>query len=101
MTAQEMKRVFGANVKSRRLLRKWNQADLAKKANLSKNAISEIETGKKFIAAETLTALSEALGIAAYELFKPRNIQPDDREWFVERLSEEVRNTLARFSAGK
>ena len=101
MTSQELKAVFGANVKERRKLSNLSQAELAKKTGVTANAVSGIENGKKFIGGDTLGALAEALGIEAYELFKPKAILPDDREGFIARLSGEIQDTLARFDAGK
>jgi len=101
MTNREIKAVFGANVKERRRFSNLSQAELAKKVGVSANAVSDIETGKKFIGGDTLGALAEALGIEAYELFKPKTVLPDDREGFIARLSGEIQDTLARFDAGK
>ena len=100
MTGQELKAVFGRNVKERRKMKKYSQEDLAEAIDVSANTISGIEAGKKFVAADTLAALSEVFGTAAYELFKPKHFLPDDKEGLIERLSEEVTNTLAKFIAG-
>ena len=97
MTGQELKTMFGNNVKMRRQLKLLSQMKLAEAMDVSPNALSDIETGKKFVKADTLAALADGLGIGAYELFKPKHILPDDREGLVERISEAIRTTLAKF----
>ena len=94
MTGQELKAVFGANVKERRQLRRLSQMKLAEMLNLSANMISDIETGKKFVGPDTLAALSEVLGT---DLFKVKAVPPNGKEDMLERLSEEIINTLSKF----
>ena len=77
MTVQELKVVFGQNIKIRREHKKWSQEELSVKAGVTKNTISDIETGQKFARAGTLVKLADAFETAPYELLKPGNILPD------------------------
>jgi transcriptional regulator with XRE-family HTH domain len=72
----ELKALFGANVKEHRILNRLSQMTLAEMINVSTNTISEIETGKKFVSANTLVSLAEVFKIDTYELFKPKSILP-------------------------
>jgi len=77
MTEQELKTAFGKNIKIRREFRKWSQEELSEKTGVTKNTISDIETGQKFARAKTLVKLAQVFETAPYELLKPGNILPD------------------------
>jgi transcriptional regulator with XRE-family HTH domain len=77
MTEQKLKKILGRNVKIRREERVLSQEKLAEKVDVSKNAISDIETGQKFATAKTLAGLANALDTQVYELLKPDNVKPD------------------------
>ena len=95
MTELELKKIFGKNINTRRERKGWNQDTLAEKANVSKNTISDIETGQKFARAKTMVSLAKALGTELYELFKPDNVLPDKTIDIIAKLSEEVREKVA------
>jgi transcriptional regulator with XRE-family HTH domain len=90
-TGNELKSLFGANVKEQRILNRWSQMTLAEMIDVSANTISEIETGKKFVTAGTLAFLADVFGIDAYELFKPKNIPPYD---VIVSFSEDVKKAM-------
>ena len=95
-TEQDLKSIFGKNVKIRRESRGWSQEVLAEKAKVSKNTISDIETGQKFARAETLICLANALETAVYELLKPADIVPDKASDIITKYSDEVRDAVER-----
>ena len=78
MTEQALKITFGKNIKFRREQKKWSQEELSEKTGVTRNTISDIETGQKFARAKTLVKLAEAFETAPYELLKPDNIYPDN-----------------------
>ena len=93
-TEQELKIIFGKNVSTLRNRRDWSQEDLAEKAGVSRNTISDIEKGDKFARAKTLLRLAMAFETEVYELFKPEGILPDKPTDILAEYSEEVREKL-------
>jgi len=73
MKGNELRAIFGKNVKIFRSRRKWSQADLAEYANISINFLGDIERGKKWPHPETLSKIADALEIKIYELFMEEN----------------------------
>jgi transcriptional regulator with XRE-family HTH domain len=90
MTVQELNSIFGKNIKKYRTLKDWSQEYLAEKMDVSINTICEIETGKKFVRAETLITFAAVFHTEVYELFKPENVLPDDTTGILARYSEDV-----------
>jgi transcriptional regulator with XRE-family HTH domain len=90
MTVEELKKVFGQNVKNYRELRGWSQPYLAEKIDSSVNTVSEIETGKKFARAEKIVKFAELFNIDAYVLFKADDFQPDNTANILSRYSREI-----------
>ena len=95
-TEQELKNILGRNVYKLRDRMGWNQETLAEKVCVSKNTISDIETGQKFARAKTLVGLAEALQTEVYELLKPDNIMPDKSADVLTKYSEEVKEAVEK-----
>ena len=93
-TGQELKFILGRNVISRRKDRKWSQEKLAETVNVSRNVISDIETGQRFVRAQTLVNLANAFETEVYELLKPEGILPDKPMDLIMKYSEEVREKV-------
>ena len=66
---EEVNLLVGKRVKYLRRFRNLTQAQLAEKANLSVNYISQIETGVASPTLKTLLAISRALSVEIKELF--------------------------------
>jgi len=96
MTERELRNIFGKHVSARRERKGWSQEKLAEKADVSKNTISDIETGQKFARARTLVRLAKVLETEVYELLKPFNILPDKSADIIAKYSEEVRETVEK-----
>ena len=94
MTVQELNAIFGKNIRKYRKSRKWSQELLAEKVDLSINTISETETGKKFIRAETLIGFATIFEVEVYELLKPEGVLPDKPVNILAEFSEEVRQKV-------
>ena len=90
MTVQDLNTIFGKNIKKYRVFCGWSQETLAEKMDVSINTICEIETGKKFVRAETLINFAAVFHTEVYELFKPENILPDDASGILVKYSEDV-----------
>ncbi len=66
---QSSKRL-GENLRKLRLKNKLSQGDLAKKLNVDRAYISNIENGRMNPTLSTLEKIAEALGISSSELLK-------------------------------
>jgi len=93
-TEQDLKNIFGQNIKTRRESRGWSQEILAEKAKVSKNTISDIETGQKFARAKTLICLAKALETAVYELLKPDDVKPDYNTDIIAKYGKQVKEAV-------
>jgi transcriptional regulator with XRE-family HTH domain len=91
MTGQKVRNIFGANVRKYRTLKRWSQARLAEKIDISTNMISEIETGKKFVSVSTLGYLCEIFEVEACKLFETGIILPLD---IIGRFSKEIKEAI-------
>jgi transcriptional regulator with XRE-family HTH domain len=87
MDTQEIKDILGKNIKHFRFYRQLSQAELAEKADISVTFLSNIERGKMFPKAETLSRLTESLDVEVFELFQTAR---EDRAEMVNRLSEDI-----------
>jgi transcriptional regulator with XRE-family HTH domain len=90
MENEQLRAILGANLRRFRNLRQWSQMELAEKANISMNFLSEIERGNKWPYPETLQNLADSLSVEAYELFRPENEADPDTYKFMERFSRDV-----------
>jgi transcriptional regulator with XRE-family HTH domain len=78
MTEVEIRDIFGSNLKRYRNYRKFSQAELAEKLDISIPFLSDVENGRKWISPMTLVKFASALNIEPYELFKSENaISPE------------------------
>jgi len=71
MTETEIRSILSANLKRYRNYRKFSQAELAEKLDISIPYLSDVENGRKWISPNTLVKFAAALNIEPYELFKP------------------------------
>ncbi|MEM6433507.1 MAG: helix-turn-helix transcriptional regulator [Cyanobacteria bacterium P01_D01_bin.115] len=75
---RDVKWLFGRAVRRRRREMDWSQEELAERADLHRNYISDIERGDRNPSLENVHKLAKALGISVSELF--RNYRIDDAE---------------------
>ena len=93
MKIQEIKDLFGRNIKYYRFHRQLSQSALAEKADISVTFLSNIERGKMFPKVETLSRLTESLDVNVQELFRA-DLIPDDQREMMNRLTEDVKGTV-------
>ena len=72
MDGQELKKILGSNIKLLRSHRKFSQAILAEKADISIAYLSKIERGIKYPKADVLSQIAEGLRVEVFELFKTK-----------------------------
>ena len=90
MANEELRAILGANLRKFRNRREWSQMELAERANISMNFLSEIERGLKWPYPETLQSLADSLEVEVYELFRPKNEADPDIGKHIERFSRDV-----------
>ncbi|MDR0527150.1 MAG: helix-turn-helix domain-containing protein [Spirochaetaceae bacterium] len=71
-TIEELRALFGDNLKKLRMDAKISQLKLGLKIDLTHNFINDIERGKKGASFETVVKLAEALGVEPYRFFVPK-----------------------------
>jgi transcriptional regulator with XRE-family HTH domain len=81
----------GERVRRRRQELGWSQDLLARKAGISKGFLSDLETGKRRIGADTLLDLGRALGLSLDYLMTGQDSEDH-------RTDEEIPTSLARFA---
>ena len=95
-TEQELKNTLGLNVRNRREHKGLTQEKLAEKIGVSKNTVSDIESGDKFARACTLVRLAKILETEVYELLKPKGISPDNIADAIAIYSKEVKEAVEK-----
>jgi transcriptional regulator with XRE-family HTH domain len=90
MAKEQLRAVLGSNLRKFRNRREWSQMELAERANISMNFLSEVERGLKWPYPETLQNLADALGVEVYELFRPENDADPGMGKYMERFSRDV-----------
>jgi transcriptional regulator with XRE-family HTH domain len=90
MTEKELRDTVRANIKRFRDYRKWTQAELAEKLDISINFLSDIENGKKWISPATMVKFATVLNIEPYELFKPAEAMPPAMADILAKYNSEV-----------
>ena len=90
MTAKELLLTLSSNIKKQRNRLKWTQAELAEKANISINFLSDIETSKKWPSPNTLVKFAEIFEVEAYELLKPDYVLPDSFPHLIAKYKEDI-----------
>ena len=90
MTEKDLRTVLSKNLKRYRNQRNFTQAEFAKEIDVSIPFLSDIENGKKWVSPATLTKITHALDISAYELFKPEGVLPDNAVHIVEKFSADI-----------
>ena len=75
---KDCRELLSRNIKRFRNRMGLSQLHLALELGISTTFLSDIETGKKWVSAQTLSQVAKALKIEVYELFKPeQNIRDD------------------------
>ena len=93
MDGEEIKVALGRNIKNLRAHRRYSQAELAERADISVIYLSNIERGKKFPKPAILSQIAEELEVEVYELFKSNHIPKSatiDNNKYINRISKDI-----------
>jgi transcriptional regulator with XRE-family HTH domain len=108
-TEKDCRALLSGNIKRFRNRIGLSQLHLALELGISTTFLSDIETGKKWVSAQTLTLIAQALKIEVYELFKPEQTTirddvtaavakylDDVDETFIKSIEEAVRPAVSK-----
>ena len=90
MDERYLRYVLSINLRKYRHYRKYSQAELAEKLDISIPFLSDIENGKKWVSPRTLAKMANIFNIEAYELLKPEKSIPDDPVNMIEQYTADV-----------
>ena len=93
---KDCRAILSRNIKRFRNRLGLSQLHLALELGISTTFLSDIETGKKWVSAQTLTQIAKALKIEVYELFKPEKTVRDDVSAAVAKYLDDVDETFIK-----
>jgi transcriptional regulator with XRE-family HTH domain len=70
-TPEKLRKALSANIKGRRKILSISQEKLAEIADLSAQTVNDIEGCRMWVSDKTMSKLSQALGVEAYQLLVP------------------------------
>lgn len=100
MTETEIKNLFGYNLKRLRKEKGISQMQFAEAVEMGFTFISDIENGKKWVSAETISKFTTVLGVEPYRLFLPQGFEfksNADVVSFANDLSEAFKTIQAQY----
>jgi len=90
MTEDQLRTIVCTNIRRYRGYRKWTQAELAEKLDISTNFLSDIENGKKWISLASIVKFANTLNIEPFELFKPADAPDPSATALLAKYNDEV-----------
>ena len=93
---KDCRTLLSRNIKRFRSRLGLSQLHLALELGISTTFLSDIETGKKWVSAQTLSHIAKALKIEVYELFKPEQTIRDDVSATVAKYLDDVDETIIK-----
>jgi len=93
---KDCRTILSYNIKRYRNRLGLSQLHLALELGISTTFLSDIETGKKWVSAQTLTLLAKTLKIEIFELFKPEQNIRDDVSAAVAKYLDDVDDAVIR-----
>jgi transcriptional regulator with XRE-family HTH domain len=90
MTENELRTMVRTNIKRYRSYRRWTQAQLAEKLDISVNFLCDIENGKRWISPATMVKIACVLNIEPFELFKPADTPLPSVSDLLSKYNDEV-----------
>ena len=93
---KDCRAVLSQNIKRFRSRLGLSQLHLALELGISTTFLSDIETGKKWVSALTLSRIAKALKIEVFELFKSEQNIKDDVSAAIAKYLDDVDDTLIK-----
>jgi transcriptional regulator with XRE-family HTH domain len=89
ISGQDLRVLLGKRIQFYRKQRQLSQAALAEKADISITFLSKIERGLKYPTSDTLSGITNGLGVEVYELFR-QDETPEERRNLLERFKKDI-----------
>ena len=89
-----LKTVFGENVRKFRLLKKWSQAELAEKIEVSDAFLAHVERGTRGVSMETIELLARCFEIPYTALFEENSNSSGNYSEVLFSLEKELKEKL-------
>jgi transcriptional regulator with XRE-family HTH domain len=89
LNGQGVRELLGKRIQFYRKQRQLSQAALAEKANISVTFLSKIERGIKYPTSETISGISNGLGVELCDLFR-QDEMPAAHQNMLDRLQNDV-----------
>jgi transcriptional regulator with XRE-family HTH domain len=93
MDGQAIKATLGKNIKFLRTGKRFTQAVLAEKADISIIFLSSVERGTKYPKPDVLARIAKALEVEVFELFKG-DLVPADSKKLLNQLSKDITSKI-------
>ena len=93
---KKCRQLLGQNIKRFRNRLGLSQLHLALELEISTTFLSDIETGKKWVSAQTLSQIAKALKVEKYELFKPEQTIRDEISVAVAQYLDDIDDTFIK-----
>jgi transcriptional regulator with XRE-family HTH domain len=93
---KECRELLSKNIKRFRNRLGLSQLDLALELEMSTTFLSDIETGKKWVSAKTLSQIARALKIEIFELFRPEEKPEQGISVAVIKYLDDVDDTIIK-----
>ena len=89
INGQSLRDLLGKKIQFYRKQRQFSQATLAEKADISITFLSQIERGIKYPTSETLSSITNALGVEVCDLFQDAET-PTEHQQLLLRFKNDV-----------
>jgi transcriptional regulator with XRE-family HTH domain len=93
MNGQDVRELLGKRIQFYRKQRQLSQATLAEKANISITFLSKIERGIKYPTSETISGITNGLGVELCDLFR-QDEMPEAHQNMLDRLKNDIMQTV-------
>ena len=101
-SGEDIRRIFGRNIKFFRDQKNLSQVALSCKAGLAHNFVNDVENRKKWVSPETISKLVDVLDVEPYQLFmaNPLDIKQTKRiHKYLDELNERFNEVVGEIKA--
>jgi transcriptional regulator with XRE-family HTH domain len=93
MNGKDVRELLGKRIQFYRKQRQLSQATLAERANISVTFLSKIERGIKYPTSDTISGITNGLGVELSDLFKQIEIS-ETHQNMLDRLHDDMKQAL-------
>uniref|UniRef100_A0A7C3IPJ3 XRE family transcriptional regulator n=1 Tax=Gracilinema caldarium TaxID=215591 RepID=A0A7C3IPJ3_9SPIR len=90
MNENELLQLLGGNIRKMRTVKGLSQYSLALKTGMAPNSINDIENGKRWVSAKSLSRIANALEVEPYIFLLPSSLKIDDMPNVIKLYHEDI-----------